>query len=183
VCQLESLSSASAAPRSLLAPGYCWPPSVSPSTAFTNSASDLVQQRVRRPSNSSTTAAQKQISGAVRPCPSLYALRTQRSLLVHSYSTKISGSSCAGAWTTTTSHCPGVRARGTVAAARSVVPAHTLLGPDGLTRCPSPPPAATLTKIVKDHLPAEMRCASDAMDMLMECCTGVWGDLAGWALL
>lgn len=32
-------------------------------------------------------------------------------------------------------------------------------------------PRATLTKIVKDHLPAEMRCASDAMDMLMECCT------------
>jgi hypothetical protein len=33
-------------------------------------------------------------------------------------------------------------------------------------------PAATLTKLVKDCLPAELRCASDAMDMLMECCTG-----------
>jgi hypothetical protein len=31
---------------------------------------------------------------------------------------------------------------------------------------------ATLTKLVKDYLPSELRCASDAMDMLLECCTG-----------
>lgn len=34
---------------------------------------------------------------------------------------------------------------------------------------------ATLTKLVKDYLPSELRCASDAMDMLLECCTGQLG--------
>lgn len=60
----------------------------------------------------------------------------------------------------------------------TVMPACTAGSCADLFTCP----AATLTKLVKDHLPAEMRCASDAMDMLMECCTGV-GPLALWCAL
>jgi hypothetical protein len=35
--------------------------------------------------------------------------------------------------------------------------------------------AATLTKMVKELLPQDMRCAADCMDMLMDCCTGEAG--------
>jgi hypothetical protein len=33
---------------------------------------------------------------------------------------------------------------------------------------------ATLIKMVRDHLPAEMRLASDTADLLMSCCNGVY---------
>eukprot|EP00878_Enallax_costatus_P004900 GHUV01005155.1.p1 GENE.GHUV01005155.1~~GHUV01005155.1.p1 ORF type:complete len:175 (+),score=62.13 GHUV01005155.1:429-953(+) len=32
-------------------------------------------------------------------------------------------------------------------------------------------PKATITKMVKEMLPADMRCATECMDMLMDCCT------------
>eukprot|EP00882_Tetradesmus_deserticola_P009821 GHRQ01010378.1.p2 GENE.GHRQ01010378.1~~GHRQ01010378.1.p2 ORF type:complete len:122 (+),score=61.79 GHRQ01010378.1:400-765(+) len=32
-------------------------------------------------------------------------------------------------------------------------------------------PRATLTKMVKELLPHDMRCAAECMDMLMDCCT------------
>lgn len=36
----------------------------------------------------------------------------------------------------------------------------------------APRRVATLSKMIKELLPQEMRCATDCMDLLVECCTG-----------